>query len=226
MTVALVSLEEVKATLPVRPGNTEFDERLSKLILQATSQIENATGRELWLADRVEYFSTRRNYEEVYDLYNPANDYGTSYRSRPQRLVLKATAIQGADAVEVRYDPYRVFGDDTVVDPSLYVVDLENSIVTLLAATVETFNGIKVSYFGGYDNDDNHVLTGVPDFLKLACVTQVQFLFTKLAGDNVGQDTDRSKGSVGSGRFTTTAGLTPEVADMVSGLKRTLTGRY
>lgn len=226
MTVALVTVAEVKGELPIAPGNSTFDARIQRYIDLATRQIEDATQREYDQQARVEFFATTDTRDLVYDFVNTTNEDGVVLLARSRRIVLKAAPILASPAIDIRYDPNRVWGDDTIIQPANYVVDAEQGVVTLTYPTLRSQQALRIAYTGGYASAGNPLTlsAAIPADLKQACISQVQFLFKKLGGDNLGMSSDQGEGKVPGGKFSSIKGLTPEVADMVSGYRRLLMG--
>ena len=226
MTIALVTVAEVKGELPIAAGNTSFDARIQRYIDLASSQIEDATQCEFDLRARVEFFATQDTRDLVYDFSNTQNEAGVYLTARRRRIVLKAVPVLASPAIDIRYDPNRVWGDDTIVDPANYVVAADEGVVTLIYPTIRSAQALRIAYTAGYASSGSPLTlsASIPAKLKQACISQVQFLFQKLAGDNLGMTSDRAEGKVPAGQFSTVKGLIPEVADMVSGYRRLVMG--
>lgn len=229
ITTPLVSLADVMAHLPVRSGNASYDERIQLLIDTATQQIEAATRRSFTRQQHSEYFRTLSNSDSRYDLFGVDNEYGTYTYAREIRYVLRGIPI--STAVEtpftVYYDPSRVFGADTAVDPASYSLRTESSQLFVRMPMAEGPDFLKVVYTAGYADDGETVptLVGVPADLRLACIAQVTHLFTRMTTDNIGVDVaDRSSKSAMEARFMTRGGLTPEAAALVSRYRQPLLG--
>ena len=227
MPTELVTLADVRAEFPIVEGNTDFDTRLTRLLRTASSQIETATGRQMTYGARVETFDTALSVNLLYDLYGTSNEDGVAITASQQRFVLKAAPVDTEAAFEVRYDPNRIFGDDTILPASAYVLDAYEGTLRLLAGTAQAPAALRVSYSGGFNLSGDEQQPGelLPEDIREACMSQIKFLWTKGQPENAGQDTDRSRGSSPAGRFNTPSGLIPEAAALVARYKRLLMGR-
>lgn len=238
-----VTLDEMKSFLDIRPEVTKLDVRLKLLISAATKQIEQATGRIFTRQAITEFFTTRDNRSTDYDFGGVASfDSNLSYaasglltRTKPQTFYFSGLGIDRDSSLFVWYDPYAM--DETAYDESAllsplsdYQVDFQNDALILLIGTSYRARALKVRYTAGYafsapdDAPDLFNLSAsIPDELKLAIMTQVQFMNVKLRSDNVGMGSERTLGSkdrVHLTPFLTAGGLTPEVMSLVRHLKR------
>lgn len=227
LTKPLVVISDVLGYLPVRSGNDAFDERISMLIDVATTQIETATNRYFTFQAHTEYFNTVDTASKRYDFGGSTNESGLYTHSRPIRYVLKGIPVSASANFAVYYDTRRVFGAETEISTTDYILNRESGILTLRSPMREGENYLKVVYSAGYDVDpSNSFLVDVPTDLKLACVTQVIHLFGRLTPDNIGVDSDRGTKSVDAAKFTRLGGLTIEAASMIHRYRQPLLGRY
>lgn len=230
VSLPLVSLADVTAHLPVRSGDSSYDDRINLLIATATQQIEAATNRRFASQAHTQFFRTHSTAESRYDFYGTGNESGAYTFAREKRYVLRGFPVTVTEQTPFRvfYDPCRVYGDDTEVDPADYVLDADTGVLALRLATTEGTNFLKVTYTAGYAADDPDTptyLVDVPVDLKLACITQTLHLFTRTTTDNIGVDlADRSSKTTVEARFTSRGGLTPEAAALVSRYRQPLLG--
>lgn len=208
MTTPLISLDDVKVHLPIRAGVTEFDSRLTQLILTASHQIETATEREFAEAARVEIRGTPNTISYGYDFAGTTNDSGLLQRSRPARYSLETVNID-VNTVEVYYDPSGVFGADTLVDSQYVHVDSAKGHITVRHPMARTIDGLKIAYTGGYAVADGTLSDSIPGDLKMAAISQTLFLHTRLNAMNVGRMAEKKEGE-GANTFSVPGGLTPE----------------
>lgn len=214
----MVGLEAVKGLLPVRSGNSDFDERINLCIRAATGLIERALERKLTGGAYVDTFRSINSTSPTYDFLNPTNASGVGYDMRRQRLALTAAVADPAMPFEVRYDLTRRFGADSVVDPNSYVVEYAHGVVWLEVQTREGLNSVRIAYAGGFaPNAAGTQLdeASLPADLHLACITQAVHLFTRSTPDNIGVEADRGQGKVAAGRFTSRGGLCPEAMALI-----------
>ncbi len=157
MSHMLISLATLKASLPVRAGNTTHDDRLRDMIRVATAQIEAATRREFDKKVRVELYNTRDAGNRVINLGGVSDigadtfrNMGTTILIREQTILLRSLPIDTAATIEVRYDPLRVFGTNTVVAADNYSVDAANGRMFLRFGTLRGVNTLQITYTGGF----------------------------------------------------------------------------
>jgi hypothetical protein len=223
-TLPLINVEDVRAYLPVRSGNDQFNERLQMLITVATQQIEALTRRAFTLQEHTQFFRTIDTARAFYDFGSPTNEDGIYRSARQCRYPLLAPIVDtGTDPV-LYYDRAGRFTEDSLVDPALYQIDTDKGVLYTQIETRAAHKGLKLVYTGGFASDEDEdwesLTTTIPADLKLACITQVLHLFTRTTVDNVGMDTDRAQGSkmgsasIPAGKLMVRNGLTPEAAAM------------
>lgn len=215
MTTPLVSLEDVKAHLPIRTGVTDYDARLSLLILTATSQIEDATEREFHEATRTQDFGTPQTASYDYDFGGTANESGLVQVARPANFTLKTVNID-PNTLSVYYDPSRAFGADTLVDPANYVLDAAKGFLSVRIPMTRTVAGLRVVHTGGYAaaGSPSSLSASIPVDLKMACIAQTLFLWARVDPMNIGRMAEKKEGE-GANSFTSRGGLTPEAAALL-----------
>lgn len=228
----LITLSELKAMLQVRNEVTTMDARFNLFIDAATKAIEQATGRSFTKQAHTEFFTARDNQRIDYNLTSGFADApGTLTRTSPQTCYLKGHVIDPDTPVSVWYDPTGLTYDEghLLVEGQDYVVDYENDAIIIVAGTSYKPRAIKIEYTAGWPGAGTPpTLSGAADsLLKLAALTQAQFMNVKLRNDNVGMGTERTtnaKDRVFASEFLAVSGLTPEVARMVAPLRRVQTG--
>jgi hypothetical protein len=215
VSVPLVSLDDVKVHLPIRANVTEYDSRLSMLILTATRQIETAVEREFHAAAREEIFGTPDTVSYGYDFAGTTNESGILQRSRPARYALKTLNITPA-TLEVFYDASGEFAADTKVDAKNIVLDKEKGHLTVTFPMRRTVAGLKVVYTGGYESAGSpaSLSASIPIDVKMACISQVLFLHTRMDAMNVGRTSEKKEGE-GANMFSVSGGLTPEASALL-----------
>lgn len=214
MTVPLISLDDLKAHLPIRAGVTEFDTRLTLLILTATKQIETATDREFDRVARSQTFGTPSTITYGYDFAGTTNETGLLERARPARYTLQTINIDPA-TLSVYYDPSGVFPESSKLDPTQLSLDTTKGLLTVRASMHRTVDGLRVDYTGGFATGGDGTLSdAIPIDLKMACVSQSLFLHTRMDAMNVGRESEKKEGE-GANRFNVRGGLTPEASSLL-----------
>lgn len=223
ITKPLVSLADVMSNLPVRSGNATYDARITDLILVASSQIEAAVRRSFTEQEHTQYFRTVNTRSMRYDFGGATNESGLYEHARAVRYPLIGYPFQTSPAIQVFYDPYRVFDGNTLVESNRYVVRGDGTLI-LRMPTVEGEDFLKVVYTAGFTVGTDDVLVGVPADIRIACITQVMHLFSRLTPDNIGVDSERGSKSVAPAKLTKLGGLVPEAANMVMKYRTPLLG--
>lgn len=208
---ALASLDDIKTFMEVAPDVDDFDQKLLALLRTATRQIEKATRSEFVKQERTETFDAHCYYR---------HDLGVV----PNVIRLKARPIDFGETFTVHHDPLRVFGSDTlltIADDYYYDTDKEHLFVT--KALTASLASVRVVYTGGYavvdpddgnseddlGADDANMSAAAPEALRMACVVQTMFLWTKVRTDSIGvREFDDG------GQIATSFNLTPEAADL------------
>lgn len=156
-TVPIVGIDALKLHLPIRPGNTDLDDKLRQILRIATAQIEAETRRSFDRVERVEYHNTRDNGYLTLDLHGTAEtsetyrQLGTRHHIVEQTLYLGTVNVDEGEDITVRYSPTRDFSAaDSVVSADFYEVDPENGRVFLRIATIRMVRSVQVTYTGGY----------------------------------------------------------------------------
>ena len=224
MTVPILALEDAYAHVPIRAGNTEFDDRLSLLILTASTQIEHAIDRELDQKERTQFFHVPTTQNQTFDFSGTSNETGLRTTVRSVRFTLNTLAVT---SVQVFYDPSGVFAADSEIDSKYYSLNAEMGLLTVRYPMVESMDSLKVVHTGGFlaTGDPLNLSENVPADIKLAAVSQMVFLFTRSFADNVGKSDD-SRAGQSAGRFSVLGGLVPEATALVSRYKAFGIGIY
>jgi hypothetical protein len=227
MTTPLVSLDDVKGLLPIREGNSTFDNKIAMMIRIASGQIETAIERELTYMERIQFFRTPYTRTTSYDFLDTMNESGVTSRSRRVRYALKALPVDRAAPFTVYYDPYRNFGPDTIVDPRFYTVDYDMGLFMIQLDMVDALDSLKVVYSAGFAPGVTGDLSdAITDDFKMACISQAISLFQRATPDNVGKDTDSTQKNTGGGRFANKAGIVPEAIALISRYRALAVGLY
>lgn len=187
---SLVTLDELKTQLSIQNSNTSFDDSLKQLARVSTKALETFCRRVLTSAAYTEYFSTRYSKTFSYDL---SGDYqnldGLLEGANVQRFPLNGFPVDLNSAFSVYYDTTREFADDTLLDSTDYYINSAGNALYLLKGTIEAPRSLKVTYTGGYATSlsgSDLIISGAPEDLKMACITQVIFFFNKIQEGNIG----------------------------------------
>lgn len=250
--VPLLTLSEVKAMIDMRDNITKEDTLLRLLIAAATDSIEAATGRLFSPLTHTEYLTTRENRETDYNLRPNAGDWhgGINIFSSGLQTIRKPTAYYlvgvnvDPDTMVVHYNPNAVddadYNDDALLDESHY--ELDGDKLTILTGTRYAPRGLRIQYSAGFEaapedpqqaeSETNPLClsASIPQALKMAAITQVMFLRTKLRTSNIGLGVERlavegKRSTMQAAEFLSVTGLTPEVWPYLARYKRTRTGR-
>jgi hypothetical protein len=157
---------------------------------------------------------------------NTSNESGSYVDPRSVRYMLKSFPVDTNATFEVRYDPTRVFGADTVVSSDYYVLHATDGILMLKLSMVDAVDSVMITYTGGFEEVDGTLSASIPIELKMACIAQVLHMFGKLTADNIGKDSDTTQGKQGGNRFAVKAGLVPEALALISRYKALGIGIY
>jgi uncharacterized membrane protein YccC len=208
---ALASLDDVKQFIETRSDDDSFDRRLLMLARTATRQLERFTRSEFPKEERTEFFDSRcliKNNREIV----------------PLMLRLKARPVDFGQTFSVRHDVDRVFGAATELASTDWHYDTGKQRLVITAALTAAPMALRVTYTGGYAVDDPNeggaeddygdidlnMSAAAPDMLKMACITQVMFLWNKMADQSIGRTSD------GETDFATSFNLAPEAADLAA----------
>lgn len=202
MNVSLITLAEAKQFLPIREGNTGFDAKLLSMNLAATTLLGNWC-RQSWVrAEHTDYFATRSTNRQLIDLHSDDNMSGVLDAPYESRYRLRHHPVDEDETITVYYDPTRVFAADTVVPDTQWFFDPKTNQIILLRGVSQHPRALKVVYTAGFavtegDDDENDNLSAsAPPDLKLACQTQVLFMFNKIESGSVGTEAQADGGEV------------------------------
>lgn len=237
MTTPIVTLAEVRSFMSIRSdvAMPDVDNRINTLIMLASQQIETALDTELDYQQRTEFLNPSKSARQTYDFGSASdgvNDWGTVANPLAQSFWLATRNIDLTQPFQVWYDPTYQFDDTKLVGgpgcAGSYQLDSKRGKLTLRIMAWGREGSLKVSYTGGFaiDQVTGTLTTSAPPDIKMACIIQTVFLFTRIQPDNIGQDADRGGGKVSGGKFMTRGGITPEASNMLWQYKRMNTGRY
>jgi hypothetical protein len=166
----LASIDDLKAFLK---GDTppSLDGLLGTILDGVSVRFARLCHRQDWsYAPRVEYFSHRAPMGRRLDT-----------RLIPlTRVHVAHPPIDLAESITVADDPLRLFGVETELDPSFYVVDSEAGAIELDGRSFSHgIRHIRVTYTGGYLTEDG--VSGAPEFpgLKMLALLQSAFLYQR-----------------------------------------------
>lgn len=195
--VDLTTVARVKAVLE-QGGKTwsAADALIAQLVTEVSAAIERHLCRGLKAEARVEDF-----------------DIAPGQRV----LVVEASPIAASPAVVVRADVARVFGDDTIVATTDYVVRSRLGIIEFDAYQPAPGPGVvRVAYTGGLGADGTAIAAGYPD-LAAACEMQVAAIVTRRG--NLGSSA--TSGGGGATTYTGALDWLPQVKALLAPLRRT-----
>jgi len=169
-TNALTLLSTAKDYLDIPSSLTDYDDRISRFINQASSLIESHTRRVLVTTTHTEFYDGRRS----------------------NRLQLNQFPIIGGSATDNK--PELFFGtiNLTAVDPDSY--DFDESDLVYTPSFPKGTRNIKVIYQAGLGVVDSVAETNtLPADLELACLNTVLWLYDSQTDRRLGKES-RSKG--------------------------------
>lgn len=227
MTVPFVTLPEARTYLNIRSGDTSYDEKIWLAAEAATAALETFTRRCFAKETHTVYFDTRDTLTMHRNLTGDGHPYTTT--ADRQRIPLKCAKLWYDDdnPISVWYDPYRVFGDDTIVAATNFIIDVPRKRMTLLVPTAEYTQSLKVTYTGGYTIDDTtdashpNLSAVIPSDLKMACLYQLIYMFEKMESQTIGSSNNPEDGS----SYENEGILVPEALQLASPFRRHLVGR-
>jgi len=220
----LISLDDVKSGLPIRPGTTSFDTTLTAIIASVTSQISTACRRVFEKQEHSEIFHVQVGAKQVYDLYGFSDD-GFFYRPDGLPFLLTNRPIDANLPVTVRFDPRHVFGDDTIIPSDEVTLLPEKNFVFVNRALSRSRDSVKITYTAGYEVAGGSLSGSLPEDIKLAAKLQSVFLFKKTDYANVGSSGDTAEDGQSGKEWATQSGLLPEVQSLLIPYRRLLRGR-
>lgn len=198
MNESLVSVPELKVYIQVEEGNTEFDAQLLGMAKTATKLLETWCRREFAKKEYTEIFTTRQSGGFVYNLWGGAfDDDGLIEQPGVQRFNLKGPPIDTDEAITIAYSPSRMYDTGQIVTSSQYFLDADKGTLLLFLSTAAVSKALKITYTGGYDTEEDtlgsggdtvtyDLISGAPDDLKMAAITQTMFLFNKIRESSIG----------------------------------------
>jgi hypothetical protein len=214
----LITIDDVLAELPIREGNSEFDDKINRIINAVEGLIEKACRRSFTLGTYSEIFNVQAGARRHYDFFSDTNTDGTLLIPDGVPYVLTEAPLVDATTVAVYYDLTHRFTDDTALFSDDFVVLPEKECVYINRPLVKSRDSVKIVYQGGYAE--------VPDEIKLAATMQVLHLFQRSTAENVSTSSDKnSKTTRGFDQYTIKGGLLPEVVNMLVPFRRILRGR-
>lgn len=188
---SLVTLTELKRYIAINDDNSSFDASLKQLARVATKSLETYCRVNFSRAEYTEYFNTRNSTQYAYDLTSDyTNLEGILEANQVQRFPLKGVPVDTEEDITVWYDTSRQFADSlAALAATEFYINAAGTSLYLLKGTANAARSLKVTYTGGYTTAvqaGETILTGAPENLKLACITQVIYLFNKMQEGNVG----------------------------------------
>jgi hypothetical protein len=225
MTVPLISVEDVRALLNLRPNNTSFDARLARIIGAVTNQIQAHCRRDFERKVHNEFHTSRNAYNRAYNFAGSSYDGldgGTTLVVREQIIMLRSAPVDVNEPFTVLYDPSRRFTPETEVPTENYFVDADAARIILKYPTNYAPAALKLTYTAGYAVNEGTLSASIPDDLKQAVMMQVLHTFNREDIANVGaEDNDMESGRVP----VQAGGLIREAVALLAPYRRILTGK-
>ena len=210
----ILTLDDLKGDLPIRPGNTDFDADLDKIIDTVDLQFEHFCRRKFSVDTYSEIFHVQAGAQRHYDFLSDTNTYGVYLKPDGAPYMLANTPLISAATVEVYYDTEHRFTADKLLSADDYVVLAEKSCIYINKALRQSRDSIKIVYEAGFAD--------IPADLHQAGLMQAMHLFNRSRPENVSTSTDKDDKNT---PYSVKAGLLPEVAMMIAPYRRLLRGR-
>ncbi len=217
MTIPFITLAEAKEALRTPTQNTN-DAKITALIVEASSVIEQYCRREFDKKERTEFFNTKNTMDVRADLYGQSSTGYVGVGSY-QTYSLRVQNIDEAAPFSVYLDYSRVHGESTKLAASDYIIDHANGTLKLFGRTFEAMNAVKVVYTAGYAKSaaPETLSESLPATLKLACKVQLCFLWDRFQSQSFGVHQQIEE----KGRMYSNKGLIPpEVMEMCNPFRR------
>lgn len=225
MTTPLITVEEAKQHLDIRPGATEFDARIGGLVESATQLLENHARQKFAETAVVEFFDTKFTTVTSLDLLGDSFD-GLIFEARESRFRLKRAPVDTTKTFTVNYDVARNHNASTDLLAEQFILNEVTGWLRVLIRTSRAPNALKVSYTAGFvaSGSPATLSEAAPADLKMACVYQVLYMWTKTMPQNLGRTMDESRGETDN-TFASQNIIPSEVVHMMEPYRRTLIGR-
>ena len=149
MTTPLITVEEAKQHLDVRPGVTQFDARIGGLVESATQLLENHARQKFTETAVVEFFDTKNTAMVELDLLGDSSD-GLLFTGRESRFRLKRAPINLGEAFTVNYDTARLYPATSDLDAVKYILDDTTGWLRLLIRTSRAPHALRITYTAGF----------------------------------------------------------------------------
>lgn len=183
---SLVTLTELKQYIAINETNTSFDISLRQLARVATKSLETFCRVQFSEQQYIEIFDTRKTGGYSYDLSsNWENDSGYIADPAIQSFALKGQPVNTDLPMVINFDVNRAWPDENILLETDYFFNAGTKRLYIYRALPEASKALKITYTGGFPTDANGNIEA-PEDLKLACITQVIFMFNKMQEGNIG----------------------------------------
>jgi hypothetical protein len=235
----LIFTRQLKEIIGVEAGYSGSDARFTLAIDSASRTLEQILGRKLSKNSYTEYLSTKRNMLKGYDVYGfgDATSGGVYFQFKEVPLYLKNFPIDLNETFQVYYDTNQLWGVETLLDSSCYLIDAERGVLIIKTAVGDYKRSLKVIYTAGYantvDTEDGEVLdlnasppqeqalaNSIPRDLVQAALFQSQLVYEKQYSGNINVRMSQGQGSTNSVGWVNMAGISPEAMAILMHYKR------
>jgi hypothetical protein len=217
----LIAIEDVKPLLPIRSGNSSYDAQIDGFILAVSRMIETECRTTFKRGVREEFHTARTTYARSFNLYGDGEAY--TLGANEQIIPLRAAPVDPLSPITIWYDPYRQFGEDTLIEERSYTLDEELSRIFLRYPTNHNRAALKVRYTAGYAEADGSLSEALkeqaPDLFQ-AAVQGVMHMWNGAHAESVDAEA-KSSGTKQQG----SAGLPKQTLHLLAPYRRVLTGR-
>jgi hypothetical protein len=225
-TIPLVTVAEIEAYAAVTNtggASAAIETVYTDLSRLATTQIEKYCRLTLLRENKTEYFPTKSTSLIGLNLYG-TDDTVTVSSARQQKIYLNKINIDAEEDFLVYYDTSRQWGASTLIDASYYVVDYVNGSLITEFPTDASMRALKVVYTGGFASAGSPATlsASAPDDLKMACISQVIFMYNALSAQDIGTELREKTNRM----YQRPGFMTDNAMQLIQPYKRFYTGRY
>lgn len=209
----LVTVEELKVYMPIRPNDTSNDAQLIGIIAGVSQRIETACRIKFSASVFAEIMDVPFTTYYNYDFYGNSVD-GLMFPGSAMFRLMHSPVDTNA-SFTVKYDPSRLFDDGALISSENVILLADRGIVYINHHMVQGSNVLRFDYTAG---------STAPDEVKSACIEQCLYEFKRMGYDNVGMDSPSCDDKSGA-KWAVASGLLPTVASKIAPYRRLLRGR-
>lgn len=210
----IITADELKSMLPIRPGNSSFDAEVERAIAVVENQAQLYCRRQFIAAQCSEIFHVQAGSQIAYDFLNDSNTDGVYLTAVVNPFIISQGPIITSAPVEVFYSLTHQFTEDTKLFDDDFTVLAERNAIYVNRPLLTSRDSIKITYTGGYDE--------VPADIKAALLKQARHEFNSAQQEDILTLDDKQQAKA---VIRARDGLLPEVAMALAPYRRILRGR-